>query len=220
MFSDKLTFTGGGDILVPGTPFGGGYYAGRISIDGEIYALVVAPASVGGQTTSGLRWKTSNTGTSGTFSLNDGWVNTQSMVAAGISLHPAAQFCKNLTIGGYNDWYLPSVNELEVAYRNLKPSTIGNYVSEGPNGSTGYNPDSIPVGTAYTTSNPSRTNVSAFIEGGAEAFYTSNHYWTSTQLSSNPGPFAWAQSFAHGQQDFLSKNTPYFVRGFRRVLIS
>ena len=27
----------------PGTAFGGGFYAGRIHIDGEEYALIVAP---------------------------------------------------------------------------------------------------------------------------------------------------------------------------------
>lgn len=206
--------------MVPGTPFGGGYYAGRINIGGNIYALVVAPASLGGQAATGLQWKTSRTGTPGTSSLNDGAANTQAMVGAGISLHPAAQFCKNLTIGGFNDWYLPSVNELEIAYRNLKPSTTQNNTnaSGAPNGANGYNPNSIPVGAAYTSSSPARTNVAAFIEGGAEAFpVLSYYYWTSTEYSTSS---AWAHFFDNGVQGSILKTNSRNVRGFRRVLIS
>jgi hypothetical protein len=44
------------------------------------------------------------------------------MVTAGIDDHPAAQFCVNLSIGGFTDWYLPARYELDIAYFNLKPS--------------------------------------------------------------------------------------------------
>lgn len=32
--------------------------------------------------------------------------------------HPAAQFCRSRTIGGFTDWYLPAKNELNVIYTN------------------------------------------------------------------------------------------------------
>lgn len=103
----------------PGTPFGGGLYAGQITEDdGITYAIIVAPKAQGGEASGTLAWKTTTTTTTGTDSLNNGFNNTAAMVAAGISLHPAAQFCKGLSINGYTDWYLPAKDELNLLYTN------------------------------------------------------------------------------------------------------
>lgn len=103
----------------PGTPFGGGLYAGQITEDdGITYAIIVAPKAQGGEASGTLAWKTTTTTTTGTDSLNNGFNNTAAMVAAGISLHPAAQFCKGLSINGYTDWYLPAKGELNLIYTN------------------------------------------------------------------------------------------------------
>lgn len=103
----------------PGTPFGGGLYAGQITEDdGITYAIIVAPKAQGGEASGTLAWKTTQTTTTGTDSLNNGFNNTAAMVAAGISLHPAAQFCKGLSINGYTDWYLPAKDELNLIYTN------------------------------------------------------------------------------------------------------
>lgn len=103
----------------PGTPFGGGLYAGQITEDdGITYAIIVAPKAQGGEASGTLAWKTPQTTTTGTDSLNNGFNNTAAMVAAGISLHPAAQFCKGLSINGYTDWYLPAKDELNLIYTN------------------------------------------------------------------------------------------------------
>lgn len=103
----------------PGTPFGGGLYAGQITEDdGITYAIIVAPKAQGGEASGTLAWKTTQTATTGTDSLNNGFNNTAAMVAAGISLHPAAQFCKGLSINGYTDWYLPAKDELNLIYTN------------------------------------------------------------------------------------------------------
>lgn len=104
-----------------GTAYGGGYYAGRIKIGTSIYALIVAPKATGQSTGA---WKAMATGSAGTQSLNDGLSNSNSMN----SYYPASQFCKLLGIGGFNDWYLPSRDELEICYRNLKPNTTANTV--------------------------------------------------------------------------------------------
>lgn len=103
----------------PGTPFGGGLYAGQITEDdGITYAIIVAPKAQGGEASGTLAWKTTQTTTTGTGSLNNGFNNTAAMVAAGISLHPAANFCKGLSINGYTDWYLPAKDELNLLYTN------------------------------------------------------------------------------------------------------
>jgi hypothetical protein len=126
---------------VIGEPFGGGYFAGYIShtADGNpTHALIVAPRATGatgtGYTlTTNLQWKTTATTTAGTTSTFDGAANTAAMVTAGIADHPAANFCKNLSIGGFTDWYLPARYELDIAYFNLKPSTDANSTSWGTN---------------------------------------------------------------------------------------
>jgi hypothetical protein len=101
---------------VIGEPWGGGYFAGYIShtADGNpTHALIVAPRATGatgtGYTlTTNLAWKTLNNTTSDTASDFDGAANTAAMVTAGINIHPAANFCVGLSIGGFSDWYLPA----------------------------------------------------------------------------------------------------------------
>ena len=222
MFSDKLTFTTAASFVpeAPGAPFGGGYYAGRIQIGSQVYALVVAPRALGGDSQpSTLAWKTSNTQTAGTQSVNDGWANTQAMVSAGIAAHPAANFCKNLTIGGYNDWYLPSRDELEILYRHLKPTTQVNNVSN-PTGyqQNGVNPNSVPIGAAYTSSVPAQTSISLFREGQTEAFDAS-YYWSSTEYAPSPADCSWYMYFVNGFQYYLNKPYAVYVRAIRRVPI-
>lgn len=212
VFSDKLTFTTAATFVpdTPGAPFGGGYYAGRVNVGGQIYALVIAPKSLGGDSPSTLQWKTTTTRTTGTTSVNNGWVNTQAIVTAGIAAHPAANFCRNLNIGGYTDWYLPSKDELEILYRSFKPTTVVNDTSYGANSS------SVPPKNNYTSGNPAQTSIALFKSGGAEAM-AANYYWSSTEYSSTD---AWYQRFANGEQYGSGKRSTYYVRAVRRVLVS
>jgi hypothetical protein len=163
--------------LIPaviGEPFGGGYFAGYIShtADGNpTHALIVAPrlegaTGTGYTLTTMLAWKTTNTTTVGTTSLFDGAANTAAMVTAGIADHPAANFCKNLSIGGFTDWYLPATAELQIAFVNLKrDGTIVNNIGAGVN-----NYSVPPRTTNYTATDPAQTLVSLFANGGAEQF--------------------------------------------------
>lgn len=210
----------------PGTPFGGGFYAGRIAIDGQTYALVVAPKADG---ETRLPWKTEWTATAGTSSLNDGLANSEEM---NDDAHPAAQFCRGLTIGGFSDWYLPSRDELEVLYRNLKPTDAENWTYDGEsrlewfgadpgefNGvddqGNGSNASSVPAGAAYTDADPAQTSAEAFRDGGPEAF-AEGWYWSSTEFS--PG-FAWGQYFLDGSQYGYGKGGRLRCRAVRKVLI-
>ena len=192
-----------------GLPYGGGYYAGKIVTGGVTYALIVAPKAQGGENTT-LAWKTSQTTTTGTTSINDGLGNTNAMIAAGASAHPAANFCTNLSINGYNDWYLPAKDELEILYRYLKPTTDVNHTSSGANTS------SVPTTGNYTSGSPAQTSVTIFRTGNSEAFATSNYYWTSTEYSSMDG---WAQYFSFGRQTSTNKTNTTYVRGVRRIAI-
>ena len=192
---------------VIGQVYGGGYYAGQISVNGDGIAthyLVVAPKAVGeGQ----FQWKTANTSTTGTGSVINGPTNSANMNNAS---HPAAQFCESLSINGYGDWYMPAKNELEVLYYNLKPGTQLNDTS------TGSNLNAIPSRPSnYTTGVPGQTGISLFQTGNSQAFEL-QFYWASTEFSSTNG---WIQSFDTGQQSSVQKLATTYVRAIRRVPI-
>jgi hypothetical protein len=207
------------DGVPVGTPYGGGYVAGYIShtADGSpTHALIVAPRATGatgtGYTlTTSLAWKTAATATAGTVSTFDGAANTAEIVTAGIADHPAAEFCVNLSIGGFTDWYLPARYELDIAYFNLKPGTGIN------NTTTGINEYSVPKRTINFTANyPSQTSITAFATT-AEAFLQANH-WTSSQFTASVGS-AFILNPLSGFQTPLGKTTQTLVRAFRRIAL-
>jgi hypothetical protein len=209
---------------VIGEPFGGGFFAGYIShtADGNpTHALIVAPRATGatgtGYTlTTNLAWKTESTTTDGTTSAFDGAANTAAMVTAGIANHPAAQFCVNLSIGGYTDWYLPARLELDIAYFNLKPGTQLNI----PQTSWGINAYSVPKrDTRWTESYPSQTFVADFKTGGSQPFEPQAHY-SSTEATATQG---WGHHFDVGYQTSFAFTAPKTntgrVRAFRRIAL-
>ena len=202
---------------VIGEPFGGGYFAGYIShtADGNAtHALIVAPRETGatgtGYTlTSNLANKTTQTFTADSSSSFDGKANTDAMIAAGITDHPAAEFCVNLSIGGFTDWYLPAKFELDIAYFNLKPTTEVN------NTLFGVNVYSVPQRTSTNTvSYPAQTNLADFTSS-IEQFAAFTH-WSSTQTS--PGG-ATSISFANGSQTNGDRRAAQRVRAFRRIAL-
>ena len=202
---------------VIGEEFGGGYFAGYIShtADGNpTHALIVAPRETGATGTSytlttNLQWKTAGTTTAGTTSSFDGAANTAAMVTAGIADHPAAQFCVNLNIGGFTDWYFPSRFELDIAYFNLKPSTANNATTAG------VNDYSVPKRTINNTAAyPTQTNLIAF-NTSSQAFTTDAH-WSSTESSASG---AWFLTFGNGSQNLNVKASAVRVRAFRRIAL-
>jgi hypothetical protein len=202
-----------------GDAFLGGFFAGYISHTANgvaTHALIVAPRATGASgtgypLTTGYAWKTTGTTTTGATSTFDGRANTDAMIAAGISLHPAAQFCVNLTIGGFTDWYLPARYELAIAYTNLKPTTGSNSTS------VGINDYSVPIRASnYTTSSPAISSVAAFQSpSGTERFETAGPHSTSAESSAT---LYFQTSFADGSVPTATKTaTTTRTRAFRRV---
>jgi len=202
-----------------GDPFEGGFLAGLIShsADGNpTHALIVAPRATGasgtGYTlTTSKTWKTTTTTTANTSSTFDGAANTAAMVAAGIADHPAAQFCVGLSIGDFNDWYLPALLELDIIYYNLKPTTTSNSTS------VGVNAYAVPPRTTnYTTSDPAQTSVAAFQTGGNESFQAFSH-WVSTQnTSANAANLTFDSG---GHLNAIQKTVARRVRAIRKIAL-
>lgn len=228
-----LAAAGGGapgfDFLDPanlGQPVGGGYFGGLIShtADGNpTHALIVAPAATGATgagypVTTGLPWKTTNSSTPGANSKFDGVANMTAVVAAGIADHPAFEFCYNLTIGGFNDWYLPSVSEYDIAYFNLKPTTDSNNTTAGT-----INPYAVPPrNSPYLADGPPvQTTVAAFQSpSGAERFAATgaagSHHHASNELSeTGVTRFVFDNGFNGG----ILKSSLRAVRAFRRIAL-
>ena len=199
-----------------GAAYEGGFFAGQISTAGNgiaDYNLVVSPLSTG---ESYLAWKAVATATPGADSTVNGAQNTADMVADGNSIvYPAAWFCKNLTIGGYTDWYLPAKFELEICYYNLKPSTAGNTTS------TGANTYAVPSRSGNYTggspaSNPAQTTSTAFRSTGTEYFNSSANYVGSNEVSTTN---AYMKFFNNGADDSDNKTFPFNLRAIRKVAV-
>lgn len=193
-----------------GSAFGGGFFAGQISTAGNgiaDYNLVVGPVASAQNTSKQYR---TSIASGDPTSLIDGPANSATMNSA---TYPAAYFCEGLTIGGFSDWYMPAMNELEVCYYNLKPTTQSN------NTSSGININAVPARASnYTTGTPAQTSATDFRSTGAEPFIDS-FYWSSTSGVFN-ATTAVGQYFDRGQQvTYASKTYASRVRAIRRVAV-
>ena len=194
--------------VIPNTPFAGGFYAGRIRIDDINYAIIVAPKAEGEH--DDIAWNRSVKNVAGALSYCDGLTNTNAMVEAGSRV---AKWARDLRIGGFDDWYLPSQDELEVCYRNLKPGTDENALW----GRSGINVSAVPPTYPYTAEVPKQTESEDFRKGGAQAFEP-EWYWTSTQHAGDAG-YAWVQNVGDGGQSNGRKGNYYRARAVRRLKI-
>ena len=201
------------------------------------YRVIVAPKASGEH--AGIALKNAATALpTACQTLTEGFAATQAMADADTSaVYPAAHWARNLNIGGRTDWYIPARDELELCWRNLKPTTTANYVTanrstaasfsyanNGSYGDTanthGTNNNSSPTGAGYTSSVPGQTAATAFRTGGAEAYeFGSAYYWSSSDHSATD---AWTQiwySSTPGYQSNHGKTYTYRVRAIRRSII-
>lgn len=196
-------------LPAPAAGIEGGFYAGLIQIAERQYAIIVSPKAEGDLKET--RWHKSNKDVSGATSWNDGLANTEAMLEAG---SPLAKKVRELAIGGFTDWYLPSLDELELCYRAFKPT--GEQNSQWAR--SGINLSAVPPTYPYTLASPVQTDNELFRPGGSECFEAS-WYWSSSQHASDSG-YAWGQGFNDGLQYYVSKtHDGYRARVVRRISI-
>jgi hypothetical protein len=130
-------------------------------------------------------------------------------VGSGSTIFPAANFCEELSIGGYTDWYLPSRLELDIAYFHLKPGTNAN----DPN--WGINNYAVPKRSLNNTlTYPAQTLIAPF--NGSQAFQAVFHF---SSTDSVPTGAVIVDFNNGGRVVFGNKTTGYRSRAFRRIAL-
>jgi hypothetical protein len=106
--------------LIVGDSYGGGYVVGFDSMTQS--GIICAPSDIGR-----FPWGCMGTSISGTSqSVGSGLSNTN-LILAGCTTRPiSASICADTILNGFSDWFLPSAQELLLAYIRLKPLNIGN----------------------------------------------------------------------------------------------
>ncbi len=91
------------------------------------HGLVCAPSDQGL-----YGWGCYGTNIGGTFTaVGTGQANTN-LILSGCSARPiAASVCDDLVLNGYSDWYLPSLDELQLMYSHLHVQGIGGFINNG-----------------------------------------------------------------------------------------
>jgi len=95
-------------------------------IAGETHGLIAAPSDQN----TGIQWYNgTNIITNAIESaLGKGYANTDSIVKVQGAGSYAAKLCSDLVLGGYSDWYLPSLFELNLLYQ--QKNVIGGFVND------------------------------------------------------------------------------------------
>lgn len=75
--------------------------------------LIAAP----NDQSAGCNWGCQGTSITGTFSNSDGQANSALMIAQCNQVGMSASLCNALNLGGYTDWYLPSIDELNMMWQ-------------------------------------------------------------------------------------------------------
>jgi hypothetical protein len=116
-----------------GDSYGGGIVAYILQsgdpgyVSGQCHGLIAASSDQSSGTTWDTGWR-HNVSTS--TDIGQGYANSLNIVSAsGVDTTYAALTCRDLTIGGYTDWFLPSQYELQKIY--FYKSIIGGFTVNG-----------------------------------------------------------------------------------------
>lgn len=121
IFGDDMTFTTAVTTLRATYQGGIVFY---IDNTGQ-HGLICAPEDQ----SSGIQWYNGSYLTTGAIGveIGTGQENTSIIVTIQGDGNYAAKLCDDLVLNGYDDWFLPSIEELHLMYLNLKLSAIGNF---------------------------------------------------------------------------------------------
>ena len=119
-YGNEISFNSGRLI---GSSFAGGLVFYN---DGAGHGLVSAETDQ----STGAEWGCDGTAIGGTSSaINTGAANTNAIVAGCTTAGIAAKLCYDLDLNTYTDWYLPSIDELNLMYVNLHTQSLGSFTA-------------------------------------------------------------------------------------------
>lgn len=108
-------------VLQVGQTYQGGIVA-YVDGTGE-HGLIVANQDIQGSSIWGCQGLLIGTSTS----YGQGLINTQKIINACPDINIAARKCSDLIQGGYDDWFLPTLDEIQWMYDNLHKKGKGNF---------------------------------------------------------------------------------------------
>ena len=107
-------------------------------VAGQTHGIIAAPTDQSDTAVWG--WFSTLLGPGDTATrIGVGLANTNYIVANDPTTGIAAEICYNLNLGGYTDWYLPTLEELRKLYTNLYLNNIGGFPLNGYWSSSEYN---------------------------------------------------------------------------------
>ena len=137
-------------------------------IAGETHGLIAAPSDQ-----SSAAWGCAGQSIGTSVAVGTGAANTTAIVSGCSETAIAARICADLTLGVYDDWFLPSRDELYLMYLNRATINTTASANEGSNFSTGAYWSSTESGSSYAW---------ALVFGGSFPGLGSNNKDTTTNV--------------------------------------